>query len=301
MRLLAIAESMTDLERTYANGVANWLLQLGDGKLNGADDNLSVELPQGFPLTTCWCIVELLLPPSKESSDDLIDEIYPNIEQLHLHDQAHIRQYFSEQVILTPLNVDVNAVNDAVMERLPGEPKTYLSADSAFQEGGVPDNSMPQEYLNILDLRGMPIHNLTLKVGSPINLMQNLNFEAELCNGTRMIINNLKQRVVEATILTGTHAGNRAFIPRLSLDSPASSGLPFTLRPRQFPFWTAFAMTINKLQGQSLSTVGVHLPNPVFAHGQLYVVLSCGTDSCKLHILLPPNSNGHTNNIVYKV
>ena len=52
MRLLANADSMTDSERTYANDFGNWLLQLGDGKLNGADDNLSVELPQGFPLTT---------------------------------------------------------------------------------------------------------------------------------------------------------------------------------------------------------------------------------------------------------
>jgi len=52
MRLLANAESMTESEQTYANNFANWLLQLGDGKLNGADDNLSVELPQGFPLTT---------------------------------------------------------------------------------------------------------------------------------------------------------------------------------------------------------------------------------------------------------
>ncbi len=32
-------------------------------------------------------------------------------------------------------------------------------------------------------------------------------------------------------------------------------------------------MTINKAQGQSLEHVGVYLPAPVFAHGQLYVAL----------------------------
>jgi len=33
-------------------------------------------------------------------------------------------------------------------------------------------------------------------------------------------------------------------------------------------------MTINKSQGQTIPNVGIYLPNPVFSHGQLYVVLS---------------------------
>ena len=33
-------------------------------------------------------------------------------------------------------------------------------------------------------------------------------------------------------------------------------------------------MTINKSQGQTLDSVGFHLPSPVFSHGQLYVALS---------------------------
>lgn len=39
----------------------------------------------------------------------------------------------------------------------------------------------------------------------------------------------------------------------------------------------AFAMTINKSQGQSLDIAGLYLPTPCFSHGQLYVSLSrCG-------------------------
>ena len=41
----------------------------------------------------------------------------------------------------------------------------------------------------------------------------------------------------------------------------------------------AFALTINKPQGQTLDHVGLYLPTPVFSHGMLYVTLSHNGDS----------------------
>jgi hypothetical protein len=115
-----------------------------------------------------------------------------------------------------------------------------------------------------------------------------------------MIITSLGDQVLEARVLTGSHAGTIAFIPHISLDSSDTSGLPFKLRRRQFPIRIAFAMTINKAQGQSLRVVGLYLPIIVFAHGQLYVALSRCTDCRNLYVLLSTEDPRITVNPVYK-
>ncbi|EJT96831.1 hypothetical protein DACRYDRAFT_59976, partial [Dacryopinax primogenitus] len=66
----------------------------------------------------------------------------------------------------------------------------------------------------------------------------------------------------------------------------------------------AFAMTINKAQGQSVTNVGLDLCIPVFSHGQLYVALSCCTLPSAIRILLPPQAptvemHRVTQNVVY--
>ncbi|GFU94231.1 ATP-dependent DNA helicase [Trichonephila clavipes] len=50
--------------------------------------------------------------------------------------------------------------------------------------------------------------------------------------------------------------------------------MSFEFKRLQFPVRLAFAMTINKAQGQSLQECGLNLENPCFSHGQLYVACS---------------------------
>ena len=50
--------------------------------------------------------------------------------------------------------------------------------------------------------------------------------------------------------------------------------MPFNLCRLQFPVKLAYAITINKAQGQTFERVGAFLKTPVFTHGQLYVACS---------------------------
>jgi len=75
-----------------------------------------------------------------------------------------------------------------------------------------------------------------------------------------------------------------------------------SLKRLQFPVRLAFAITINKSQGQSVKYVGINLQTSVFSHEQLYVVFSRYTSSLDISVLLPEQSQESRRilNVVYK-
>ena len=102
-------------------------------------------------------------------------------------------------------------------------------------------------------------------------LIRNLSINDGLRNGTRIKIIRLFKFNIKVEIITGTRSGNSVYIPRIIFDTGKFSTLPFILYRRQFPTVPAFAMTINKSQGESLKRVGIYIHRPLFSHGQLYV------------------------------
>ena len=103
------------------------------------------------------------------------------------------------------------------------------------------------EYLNTLCPAGLPRHLICLKPGIPLMLLRNLCPQKGLCNGTRLIFQQIHgKKLLECTISGGEHGGRTVLIPRITL-MPKDNIYTFTWSRRQFPVRTAFAMTINKV------------------------------------------------------
>ncbi|KAI8543515.1 hypothetical protein RHMOL_Rhmol08G0224500 [Rhododendron molle] len=210
-------------------------------------------------------------------------------------------KFLTERTILSARDEDVSSINIAAMNIFPGEAFTYLAADRICEEDEIDrtiSNCYPNEFLNSLDPPGLPPFKVELKVGCPIMLLRNIAPKAGLCNGIRLMVVGCASRIIEALILSGEKFGNLAFIPRITL-TPSSSEFPFRMTRRQFPIRLAYALTINKSQGQSVKFVGVDLRTPVFSHGQLYVALSRCTSFDRISVLLSKDELDFTTNIVY--
>ena len=272
---------------------AQFILDVGHGRTHVDGDHSKVRLPSAM---------------CRPSIDSLMSTIYHGINE---SDNPPPPEYFLNRTILSAHNEDIDDINMRLLKMLPGGEYVYHSADSVLLEPGADEDYdgdgnrrnhvYPPKFLHSLKASGLPLGELRLKVGCPVILLRNLAPSVGLCNGTRMVISRMTERVVEAQIMGGTHNGEIILIPCITLNHASSNGkFPFKLSRRQFPIRLAFAMSINKAQGQSVQYVGLDLRISVFSHGQLYVALSRATSPHNLHILLPHDTVDYvTRNVVY--
>ena len=184
--------NMGDLEERE---FTKWQLEVGNG--HHTDEGSNIILSDHFKCP-------------QNSVKSLINSIYPGI-----YDYAqHSDQYFSDRVVHASKNNDVDDLNHHIPHKFPVQEHVFYSAGSiANNENGK--LLYPPEYLNSINCSGLPLAHLALKVGAPVMVLRNLNMAGGVCNGTRGILSRIRNRVLEIRLITGDHAGQKVFVPRI--------------------------------------------------------------------------------------
>ncbi|CAN1125403.1 ATP-dependent DNA helicase PIF1 [Linum perenne] len=218
-----------------------------------------------------------------DTGDGVSSIVYVKAIYFDVHEKYANPTYFADRAILAPLHEIMSSINDHMLTEFLGEETCYYSSDTIQSDGEQLDMleaEFPTQFLNSMKIGNFPSHELKLKVGAPIILLRNIDQSTGFCNGTRLIIKRLGSRSVEVEVLTGSHAGDRVYLPR-----------------RQYPIALCFSMTINKSQGQTLQQVGICLKRQVFTHGQLYVAISRVTKKSGLKII-SCDEGGHPTSVM---
>ncbi|CAG9840664.1 unnamed protein product [Diabrotica balteata] len=179
---LTINMRVTLLNYTSTEDFSEQLLTIGNGQVPVDESSGLISFPNNF------CNFVSL-------KDELINNVFPNIISNYKNNE-----WVSERAILAAKNKDVDGLNYIIQNKIIGTMHSFKSIDCVTNEDEA--TNYPIEFLNSLDVRDLPPHNLCLKVGSVVIMLRNIN-QPKLCNGTCLVVSKLMNNVIYATIMIG--------------------------------------------------------------------------------------------------
>ena len=201
------------------------------------------------------------VPPAKRHGDadsvaPLLKFVFPDFKKKHIS-----REYLAGRAVLAPRNDTTFAINNMCLDMVPGDERTYYSSDTV-QEASSGDDltyAPTTEFLNQMPTpNGFPHHQVRLKVGALVMVLRSIRGEPRLVNGTRCIVTAMYDSCIKATIVGGSHDGERVIIHRIPLIQNRDCGnTTFAIKRTQLPIRLSWAMTINKVRNR-LSTTRVY-------------------------------------------
>jgi hypothetical protein len=196
------------------------------------------------------------------SIDDLIERVFGQ----------NLRNADVSSMILTLTLDDADIINDRCLQ-LMGTIDREVHAADTFLHCRHPD-MYPPEIVAAMRIPGVPPGCLKLKLGARYMIIKNM--MKTVFNGVRcQLVAFAGNKCAFVKLISGPGSGSTILLPACVFSiSSEQSGLPFVIRRRQLPMIIAFALTIHKAQGQTLSKVGMYITSDFFTHGQLYVALS---------------------------
>ena len=122
-----------------------------------------------------------------------------SIQELAIKGLNKEDQYFLDHIILCSRNDEVHNINEAILQQFNLGPNTEVhmlrSIDSVSKEDRM-HYTYSAEFLQQLNTGRLSPALLCLKVGCSVILLRNLDPGEELYNGTRMVVLNVRRKVL---------------------------------------------------------------------------------------------------------
>jgi ATP-dependent DNA helicase PIF1 len=179
--------------------------------------------------------------------------------------------------ILLPRRRDAELINAAELEKLPGEPKSYLLSKAeilpeqqAKQQGQAQNISAEQREMEHTFLVNniMADKEIVLKIGAQVMCIANIDMES-----TEPIVNGSQGIVVDFVGNLPLVKFNNGARRTVGYHTWSSETYP-SIGVKQLPLIYAWAITIHKAQGVSLDMAQIDAGSNIFECGQTYVALS---------------------------
>jgi len=102
-------------------------------------------------------------------------------------------------------------------------------------------------------------------------ITRNLDQQSGLVNGVQVVCVEVRPHTVTVRLPSGV----TQVLPRITyVITPSASGRPFAMTRRQFPLMPSYALTVHRVQGQTLHRLGLYFTGDAFCHGLLFTALS---------------------------
>ena len=192
-----------------------------------------------------------------------------------LYPDGFDRDHMHTKAVLGITNLTVKEWNSTVQELNTNESVTLLS-DDTFEEvddqlgylGAMIDKHVTDSFHD----NDSPDHELTLKVNDICILLRHYDQKNGFSNNSRVIISSITNKTVRVRSLNDST--KFACLPRIHFEVKMKYRLSVKMTRRQFPLRLAYALTVNRCQGQQFDKVLFDIGTSPFAHGQLYVSIS---------------------------
>ncbi|CAN0283168.1 unnamed protein product [Scytosiphon promiscuus] len=140
----------------------------------------------------------------------LFDFVYPDIMTAEPTE-------FANRGILSPTNVRTHERNEYLLNLLPADREILSSSNKLIKSNptDIAEVTSP-EFLQSVDVTGVPPHYLSLKVGCVVMFVRNVNFACGIVNGRQGVVSAISHRIVDVKMIA--EGSPLVKIPRITFE-----------------------------------------------------------------------------------